>query len=95
MRKMELQTKIELAQMDMDEIVEKNRVENLVYQKRLVEWYKERKVLFERDRFLESHTAEERSKIISYRNRNAEFERLKKQKEREAYLEKARRLPLN
>lgn len=76
--------------MDMNEILEKNRVENVVYQKKLIDWYQDRKAAYEQDRYLETHTAEEKAKINSYRNKNSEIDFLQKKKEREIYLERVK-----
>lgn len=94
MHQREQETKVELAKMEIDEMLAKIRVENNVYQQKIIEWYAQRKIDDEKERFWEEHTAEQRSKIIAYRNKEKEYERIKLQKEREAYIEKVRRQQL-
>lgn len=88
MKKMKQKSKVEKVYRDMEIEEEKGRVAREVHRHQLLVWYAERKEEFEKDRFLESHTAEQRSRIIAYRNRKEEYARLQKFKEREANLEK-------
>lgn len=67
----------------MDKKVEEVRIQKSIFRENLKKWYEARKTDYDKDRFLESHTAEERGKITALRRRAADEEKKERARRKE------------
>jgi len=88
LKRIDEKIKIEMLYKKMNMEVEKGRIANEVYKKELEAWYVARKIENDLTRMNESNSKEQLKKVMEYRMRQKEAERLEKERRKEAIMEK-------
>ena len=87
-RVLEEKKKLVAVEVEMKLKEEEKRIHIMVYRAELAKWYKAQKDEFDRTTMSDNMSAEERGKIIAYRQRQAELARLEKERLKQEKLDK-------